>query len=99
MKKVIIMEQKTITLSLPLKTIEEIERLANEQETTCEEILESALDQYSQNREAWRQIFNQGEKWAKELGIKNEEDVDKLIHEFRKEQAKAKSGTCPKLIG
>ena len=80
-------EQETITLSLPSEMIREIDRLAKEEKSTRDEILKSALNQYFRGQEVWRQIFKQGEKWAKELGIKNEEDVDRLIHEFRKEQS------------
>ncbi|MFC1716350.1 hypothetical protein ACFL6S_21945 [Candidatus Poribacteria bacterium] len=39
--------------------------------------------QYLRSHEIWKQIFERGEKWAKELGIKDKEDVDRLIHEFR----------------
>jgi len=85
-------EEQTITLSLPSRMIREIDRLAKEERATRDEILKSALSQYFRSHEVWKQIFGRGEKWAKELGIKNEEDVDKLIHEFRKEQATAKSG-------
>ncbi len=40
-------------------------------------------NQYLRSHEIWEQIFERGAKWAKELGIKNEEDVDRLIHEYR----------------
>ncbi len=80
-------EQETITFSLPSEIVREIDRLAKEEKSTRDEILKSALNQYFRSQEIWKQIFKQGEKWARELGIKNEEDVNKLIHEFRKEQA------------
>ena len=85
-------EKRTITLSLPSGTIEEIDKLALEEQTTRNEICRSALDQYFRSHQAWKQIFEQGEEWARELGIRNEEDVDKLIHEFRKEQASIEGG-------
>ena len=83
-------EEQTITFSLPLTMIREIDLLAKEGQTTRHEILKSALNQYFRSQEVWKQIFERGEEWAKELGIRNEEDVDRLIHEFRKEQAIAK---------
>jgi predicted transcriptional regulator len=85
-------EEQTVTLSLPSTMIRQIDRLAKEGRATRDEILKSALDQYFRNQEVWRQIFERGEEWAKELGIENEEDVDRLIHEFRKEQTIAKGG-------
>ena len=86
------MEEETVILSLPSRMIREIDLLAKEGRTTKDEILKSALNQYFRSQEVWKQIFERGEEWAKELGIKNEEDMGKLIHEFRKEQATAKSG-------
>ena len=83
-------EKRTITLSLPSSIIREIDRLAKEEHATRDDILKSALSQYSRSHDVWRQIFERGEKWAEELGIRNEEDVDRLIHEFRREQATAK---------
>ena len=85
-------EEQTVTFSLPSGMIGEVDRLAKEGRATRDEILKSALNQYFRSHEVWKQIFERGEEWAKELGIRNEEDVDKLIHEFRREQATAKSG-------
>ena len=84
-------DEKTITLSLPPGMLDEIDRLAKEEQATRDEILKAALRQYFQNQQVWKQIFQQGETWARELGIRNEEDVDKLIHEFREEQSAAES--------
>jgi len=85
-------EEQTVTFSLPSTMIREIDLLAKQGRTTRDEILRSALDQYFRSQEAWKEIFERGEEWAKELGIRSEEDVDRLIHEFRKEQATAKGG-------
>ena len=79
--------EKTITLSLPPRMLDEIDRLAKEEQATRDEILKAALRQYFQNQQVWKQIFQQGETWAEELGIRNEEDVDRLIREFREEQS------------
>ena len=80
-------KQETINISLPMDMIREIDRLAKEENVTVDKIMLKALNQYLQNHEVWQKIFKQDEEWAKELGIKSEEDVDDLIHEFRKEQS------------
>ena len=84
-------KQETVNISLPMDMIREIDRLAKEENITVDKIMIKALNQYLQNHEVWQKIFKQGEEWAKELGIKSEEDVDDLIHEFRKEQSTCKS--------
>ena len=72
--------------------LEEIDRLAEEEQATRNDVLRSALKRYLQSQEVWGRIFQQGEMWARELGIRNEEDVDRIIHEFREEPSAAESG-------
>lgn len=74
-------EQRTIALSLPSKVIEELDRMARQENRTRNQVLRAALDQYLKSGEIWRQIYRWGEEAAEELGIKGEEDVDRLIHE------------------
>ena len=73
--------QRTITVSLPAKVVEELDRMAREENTTRSQILRAAIDQYFKSGRIWKQIYKWGEEAAKELGIKTEEDVDRLIHE------------------
>jgi len=74
-------KQETITLSLPSRIIKELDEMAKKAKTTRSQVLSAALEQYFKSDEVWEQIFKWGEECAKELGIKNEEDVDRLIHE------------------
>jgi metal-responsive CopG/Arc/MetJ family transcriptional regulator len=80
-------KQETITLSLPLQMLKELDAVASKSKTTRDKILSEALEQYFKSNELWEQIYKWGEESAKELGIRNEEDVENLIHEFRKEQS------------
>ncbi|MEK7397769.1 MAG: ribbon-helix-helix protein, CopG family [Candidatus Poribacteria bacterium] len=84
-------EIETISVSIPAKMIEEINRLANVENISVDKIMVKALSQYIRNNEVWQHIFERGEVWAKELGIESEEDVDELIHEFRREQSTNKN--------
>lgn len=79
--------QEIITLSLPTKIIRELDAVALKEKTTRDKILSEALEYYFRSNQTWEQIYKWGEESAEELGIKNEEDVERLIHEFRKEQA------------
>ena len=77
------MEEKleTIILSLPSRMIRELDEMAKKAQTTRSQVLSAALEQYLKSNKVWEQIFRWGEECAKEFGIKNEEDVDRLIHE------------------
>jgi len=55
--------------------------MAREENTTRSQILRTAIDQYFKSGRIWKQIYKWGEEAAKELGIRTEEDVDRLIHE------------------
>ena len=78
-------------INISAETIELIDYLAKKEGCSREQILTKALAQYSKTSEMWSEIFEKGEKWARDLGIKTEKDVENLIHEFRKEQASTKS--------
>ena len=77
----ITMEEQTITLSLPSEVIEELDRKAKEENRTRDQLLRAAIEQYFERRRTWDQIFKWGEKAARELGVNDEKDVDRLIHE------------------
>ena len=73
--------QRTVTVSLPAKVVEELDKMAREENTTRSQILRTAIDQYSRSGRIWRQIYKWSEEAARKLGIKTEEDVDRIIHE------------------
>jgi len=84
---------KIVNFSLPPEIYKEVEELAKQREISKSQILREALKQYIASERRWQQIRKWGEKTAKRLGIKNEDDVDRIIHEFREEKSRAKSRT------
>ena len=59
--------------------------MAKEKKVSRSEILREALKQYIKSEKLWQKIYKIGEETAKELNIK-EEDVERMIQEFRKEE-------------
>lgn len=47
------------------------------------ELIREALLAYLTKRQAWARIFEIGDKAGKRMGIKSEEDVDKIFFKFR----------------
>ncbi len=84
---------KIVNFSLPPEIYKEVEELAKQREISKSQILREALKQYIASERRWQQIRKWGEETAKRLGIKNEDDVDRIIHEFREEKSRAKSRT------
>ena len=76
---------KIVNLSLPPEIYEEVKRLAELKGTSKSEILREALKRYIASEARWLRIRRWGEETALKLGIKDEDDVDRLIHEMREE--------------
>ena len=69
------------------EALQEAEKIAKEENRTRSELIREALRRYIAEREL-RRLQRYGMKKAKELGLK-EEDVQRLIDEYRAEQADA----------
>ena len=82
---------KTISLSLSPEMSEKIEKLMKKEGRTRSELIREALRRYVEEQE-WKEIYRYGEMKAREKGIM-EKDVDRIIHEYREEKRKTKSGT------
>lgn len=74
---------KVMTLSLPPEMVKEVERIVKEENRTKSELFREALRKYI-NDKRWLQIRQWGLKASRELGVSTEEDVEKLVHQYRK---------------
>tara|TARA_B100002003_G_C14095849_1_gene527102 strand:+ start:1313 stop:1540 length:228 start_codon:yes stop_codon:yes gene_type:complete len=72
-----------MTLSLPPEMVKEVERIVKKENRTKSELFREALRKYIDDKR-WLKIRQWGLKTSQELGVSTVEDVDKLIHEFRK---------------
>ena len=79
---------KIVNLSLPYETYKQVEELANRMEVSKSELLREALKQYVASERRWQQIRKWGEEAAKKSSIKDEDDVNRIIHEFREEKSR-----------
>lgn len=83
------MARKTriVNLSLPQETYSQVEELADQMEVSKSEILREALKQYVASERRWQQIRRWGEETRRKLDVKDEDDVDRIVHEFRQEKS------------
>jgi len=84
---------KIVNFSLQPEVYRQVDELAKQKKTSRSEVLRQALKQYVASERRWQRIREWGEKTAKRLGIKNEDDVERLIHEYRKEKSERKGST------
>lgn len=74
---------KTWTISLPPTLVQEAERTAKEEHRTKSELVREALRLYLEDQQ-WRKLQKKTALKAQALGIRTEEDVDRLVHAVRK---------------
>lgn len=77
------MQTQTLNISLPVDLIKKADQLAEKEYRNRSELIREALRRYIDEKEKWEQIFATGEKAMKEMGIKTEEEVNNIVHEFR----------------
>ena len=74
---------RTWTISLPPALVREAERAAKEENRTKSELVREALRIYL-DEQRWRKLQRKTAFQAQVLGIRTEEDVDRLVHAVRK---------------
>lgn len=77
---------RVVNLSLPLDIYHSLETLAEQRRVSKSEILRRALQQYLTSEERWQRIRVWGGETAQRLGIRDETDVDRILHAFRQEK-------------
>ena len=77
------MDTATINLSLPKRLLSQIDQQSKKEARSRSELIREATRSYLKRISAWDEIFKYGRKKAKELGIKSEEDVYRMVQEYR----------------
>ena len=77
------MDTATINLSLPKKLLSQIDEQSKKESRSRSELIREATRSYLKRISAWGEIFKYGRKKAKALGIKSEEDVYRMVQEYR----------------
>ena len=74
---------QTWTISLPPKLRQEAERTARDEDRTKSELVREALRMYIEERR-WRKLQREASARAQALGLRSEDDVNRLVHSVRK---------------
>ena len=77
------MQTQTLNIALPKDLVKKVDSLARKEYRNRSELIREALRIYLQDKEDWQQIFRAGEKAMKKMGIKSEEDVNKIVYDYR----------------
>lgn len=77
------MQTQTLNIALPKDLVKIVDRVAKSEYKNRSELIREALRVYLKNMEEWEEIFKYGKKIGKKMGIRSEEDVNKIVYEFR----------------
>ena len=79
---------KNLHANIPAALLAEAEKIAAARHVSMDELMQEAVQSFVEERD-WREVFTFGKQQARKLGCK-EEEVDRLIHEFREEDRAGK---------
>ena len=74
---------EALSFTFPKEMVTEIKTLARDERKTKSQLVRDALNQYIQTKR-WREVQKKMALRARVLGITSEEDVNRLIHEYRR---------------
>lgn len=80
--------EKNLHASIPPALLAEAEKTAAARHVSIDELMQEAVTSIIKECR-WKDVFAYGKQQAQKLGYK-EEDVDRLIHEFREEDRAGK---------
>jgi hypothetical protein len=89
MKTTAMEPEKNLHASIPPELLTETETAAHAEDITVDEFVREAVERRLSALRRQR-LYAYGEEQARKLGIK-EEDVDRIIHEFREEERERQS--------
>lgn len=77
------MQTRTLNIALPVDLVKRVDAQAKKEYRNRSELIREALRAYLTDRQEWNELLDYGKKVGKKMGIKSEEDVNKIVYEFR----------------
>ncbi len=77
------MSTQTFNIALPKELVKKVDELAKKEYRNRSELIREALRVYIEDKSEWEQIFRAGEKAMQEMGIKNEQEINDIVYEYR----------------
>lgn len=77
------MQTQTLNIALPVELVKKVDTVAKKEYRNRSELIREALRVYLEDKEEWNDIYKLGEKVMREMGIKSEDEIDKIVYEYR----------------
>lgn len=80
------MQTQTLNISLPKDLVKRIDSFAKKEYRNRSEFIREAVRIYLKDLEDWEEIYRFGREAGKRIGIKSEQDANKIVYEYRHEK-------------
>jgi|DewCreStandDraft_4_1066084.scaffolds.fasta_scaffold25037_1 metal-responsive CopG/Arc/MetJ family transcriptional regulator len=80
-------KKKAISVTIPYEITEKLEKISKREYKTISSLISEAVQAYCLKKE-FEEIREDFSEQARKKGIITEQDINRVIHEFRKEKAK-----------
>ena len=77
------MQTQVFNIVLPKDLVDKAERIAKSEYKNRSELIREALRVYIEDKEEWQEVFAFSEKAMKQMKIKSEEEVDRIVRKYR----------------
>lgn len=77
------MNTQTLNIALPKDLVKRVDQAAKNEYRNRSELIREALRVYLADKKDWYDLLDYGKKVGRKMGIKSEEDVNKIVYEFR----------------
>lgn len=77
------MQTQTFNIALPKDLVEAADIQAKKEYKNRSELIREALRVYLEHKSDWQRIFESGKRAMAKMGIKSEDQINDLVHEFR----------------
>jgi CopG family transcriptional regulator/antitoxin EndoAI len=78
------MQTQTFNISMPKELVSMMDLVARREYKNRSELIKEAVRVYLEERKMWNEIFAEGEKQAKKIGITSEDEINTMVASFRK---------------
>jgi len=83
MIQLLYMSVQTLNISLPKELVKKVDTQAKKEYRNRSDLIRQALRVYMGNRQEWDDLLAYGKKIGKKMGIKSEDDVNRIVEEYR----------------
>lgn len=77
------MQTQTFNIALPKALVQKIDRQAKKEYRNRSELIREAARRYVTDTDEWEQLFQSVRAQGKKMGIRSEEDVNRIVSEYR----------------